>query len=165
MTVLPTQRRVVVTGIGAVTAAGAGAGRCPDGLWAGVRQGRRGVSAITRFDASAFRTRVAAQVDTFDAADFMEAKQARRLDRFAQFALATSRLALDDAQIMPDSARDETAVYLGSALGGVALAEVQHERYMAGGLRAVDPALALAVFGGSAATATAMMLDLRGPAM
>jgi 3-oxoacyl-[acyl-carrier-protein] synthase II len=158
-------RRVVVTGIGAVTAAGSGTGRGGDGLWAGVLAGRRAVRALTRFDARTFRSQLAAEVDDFDATDHIDARQARRLDRFAQFALACGRMALSDAQLTLNGEARETAVYLGSALGGIAFAEAQHERFMTGGLRAVDPALALAVFGGSGATAMAMDLDVRGPAV
>jgi 3-oxoacyl-[acyl-carrier-protein] synthase II len=158
-------RRVVVTGIGAVTAAGTGGGRSPDGLWTGVLQGRRGVREISRFDATAFRSRVAAEVDGFDPTDYMDARQAKRLDRFAQFALAAGRMALDDAAYVPDGMAAQTAIYLGSALGGISFAEQQHGRYLAGGLRKVDPALALAVFGGSGATAMAMELGIRGPAL
>jgi 3-oxoacyl-[acyl-carrier-protein] synthase II len=124
---------------------------------------------VTRFDPSPFRSRVAAEVAGFDPGVFMEARQARRLDRFAQFALATGRLALEDARFAGDGplngAAAETAVYLGSALGGIAFAEAQHERYLARGLRAVDPSLALAVFGGAGATNLAMELGIRGPAV
>ena len=95
----------------------------------------------------------------------MGPRQAKRLDRFAQFALATGRLALEDAAFCPNGAAADTAVYLGSALGGIAFAEAQHERYLAGGLRAVDPSLALAVFGGAGATNLALELGIRGPAV
>jgi 3-oxoacyl-[acyl-carrier-protein] synthase II len=156
-------RRVAVTGIGAVTAAGTGTGS--DGFWEGIRRGRPGTAPITRFDPSAFRSRVAAEVADFDPADYMAPREARRLDRFAQFAVATGRLALQDASLSPDAATADTAVYLGSALGGIAFAEAQHERYLAGGLRAVDPTLALAVFGGAGATNLAMELGIRGPAV
>ena len=157
--------RVVVTGIGTVTAAGSGAGRASGGLWDGVLSGKRAVREITHFDPAPFRSRVAAEVDGFDACDYMESKQARRLDRFAQFACASGRMALDDARLVLNGEANEAAVYVGSALGGIAYAEAQHVRFMAGGLRAVDPALALAVFGGSGATALAMGLDIRGPAV
>ena len=157
--------RVVVTGIGTVTAAGSGGGRSADGLWDGVRSGKRAVREITRFDPAPFRSRVAAEVDGFDACNFMDAKQARRLDRFAQFACASGRMALDDARLVLNGEANEAAVYVGSALGGIAYAEAQHVRFMAGGMRAVDPALALAVFGGSGATALALGLDIRGPAV
>jgi 3-oxoacyl-[acyl-carrier-protein] synthase II len=108
---------------------------------------------------------VAAEVDGFEPNDYMGAKQARRLDRFAQFALAAGRLALLDADFVPNGVSADAAVYLGSALGGVAFAESQHERYVHGGIRAVDAALALAVFGGSGATSLAMELGIRGPAI
>src|SRR5687768_15256608 len=95
----------------------------------------------------------------------MEPRQARRLDRFAQFAIACGRMAVQDAALNLNGSASDAAVYVGSALGGIAFAESQHERFMAGGLRAVDPALALAVFGGAGATALAMDLDVRGPAV
>ncbi len=161
----PGERRVVVTGIGAVTACGGGPGGAPGGLWDGIMHGRIGIRRLTRFDPRPFRSQVAAQIDDFDPACYLEARRARRLDRFAQLAIAAGRMALDDACWTPRGCSDQTAVYLGSALGGIAFAEAQHERYLAGGLRAVDPSLALAVFGGSAATALAMELGLHGPAM
>lgn len=159
------KRRVVITGIGAVTAAGSGAGRDRDGLWQGVQQSRRAVRPITRFDASTFRSRVAAEVDGFVPTDYMSSRQARRLDRFAQFAIAAGRLALDDASLSPCQIPDTAAIYLGSALGGIAFAEQQHQQFLSGGLRSIDPALALAVFGGSGATALALELGVRGPAI
>ncbi|HEX2035575.1 MAG TPA: beta-ketoacyl-[acyl-carrier-protein] synthase family protein [Chloroflexota bacterium] len=163
------RRRVVITGVGAVTAAGVGSGQAAGGLWHGVQRGRPGTGPITRFDPSVFPSQVAAEVADFDASAFMDARRARRLDRFAQFALAAGLLALDDASLSlggpANGAATETAVYLGSALGGIAFAEAQHERYLRGGLRAVDPALALAVFGGAGATNLALELGLRGPAV
>jgi 3-oxoacyl-[acyl-carrier-protein] synthase II len=159
------RHRVVVTGIGAITPAGSGAGSAPDGLWSGVQRAESPIRRVTRFDPGAFRSRVAAEVDGFDAADYMDRRRARRLDRFAQFAVAAGRLALHDAALVLDGGRDDVGIYLGSALGGIAFAEAQHERYLCGGLRAVDPALALAVFGGSGATSLAMELDIRGPAV
>ncbi|MDQ3699537.1 MAG: beta-ketoacyl-[acyl-carrier-protein] synthase family protein [Chloroflexota bacterium] len=156
---------MAITGIGAITAAGSGAGQASGGLWHGVRRARPGTVRVTRFDSAAFRCRVAAEVPDFDATDFMAARQARRLDRFAQFALASGRLALEDARFSLNGEAGATAVYLGSALGGIAFAEAQHERYLAGGLRAIDPSLALAVFGGAGATNLAMELGIRGSAV
>ena len=154
-------RRVVVTGIGVISAAGSGI----SALQAALSDGRSRVGPITRFDATPFRSRIAAEVSDFDATDHMEPRQARRLDRFAQFAIACGRMAVKDAALSLNGNASDAAVYVGSALGGIAFAEAQHERFMAGGLRAVDPALALAVFGGAGATALAMDLDVRGPAV
>jgi len=156
--------RVWITGIGVI--AGCGTGR--EALWAGVRDGRSPVKRVDRFDPSPFRSQVAAQVDDFNPGDHMDGKTARLLDRFSQFGLAAGRLALSDARWSPsedgkgaDPAR--TGVYLGSALGGIAFAEAQHERYIARGIRAVSPMLALAVFGGAAPANLGIALKVRGP--
>jgi 3-oxoacyl-[acyl-carrier-protein] synthase II len=155
-------RRVVVTGIGAVTPIGHGA----DGLWDGLRGGRSAVGPITRFDAAPFRSQLGAEIEAFDPLAYVDARRARRLDRFAQLALAASMDAMGHAGLSGHRRCSErTAVYIGSALGGVAFAERQHVRFMAGGIRAVDPSLALAVFGGAGAANVAMALDLRGPAI
>jgi 3-oxoacyl-[acyl-carrier-protein] synthase II len=155
-------RRVVITGIGAITPIGSGR----DGLWSGLRRGRPAARRITRFDSTPFRSQVAAEIDDFDALDYMEARRARRLDRFAQLAVAASRQAFADAGLCAgNGAGESTAVYLGSALGGVAFAEEQHQRFLAHGFAAVEPTLALAVFGGAGATNVAIELALHGPVM
>lgn len=151
-------RRVVITGIGAVTPVGSGR----DGLWEGIRRGVRAARAITRFDASPFSSQVAAEINDFDPLNYMEARSARRLDRFSQFAVAASHQALADAVLDRERIGCDTAVYVGSALGGVAFGEAQHARYLARGLRSVEPTLALAVFGGAGATNVAMELGARG---
>jgi 3-oxoacyl-[acyl-carrier-protein] synthase II len=158
-----TGRRVWITGIGVVSPIGTGR----DAFWAGVRAAWSPVRRIDRFDPSPFRSQVAAQIDDFDPLDHMDARTARQLDRFSQFALAAGRLALADAGIAPDAVnapdRDRFGVYLGSALGGIAYAERQHERFMEKGIRSVAPNLALAVFGGAAPANLGIALDLRGP--
>ena len=156
-------QRVWITGIGVITAAGTGV----DGFRAGLRAGRSPVKRIDRFDPSPFRSQVAAQVDDFDPLAWMPAKTARQLDRFSQFGLVTGQLALEDAQMRPGeggaAAPERIGIYLGSALGGIAYAEEQHERYMEKGIRQVAPNLALAVFGGAAPANLGIALDVRGP--
>ena len=155
-------RRVVITGIGAVTPIGIGG----DELWAGVRRGESAVRAVTRFDPSSFATRIAAEVDSFDALDYMDAKRARRLDRFSQFSLAATRMALDDAQFdMARESPEEVGVYVGSALGGIAYAEEQHHAYVQKGVRGVHPMLALAVFGGASSSNIAIETGAQGPSV
>jgi 3-oxoacyl-[acyl-carrier-protein] synthase II len=154
-------RRVVITGIGAVTPVGIGR----EGLWQGVQAGRSAVRRITRFDPSPFASQVAAEVCDFNVLDFVDPRRARRLDRFSQFALASARLALEDAGLRITPERSETTgVFIGSALGGVAYAEEQHASFLADGLRGVSPALALAVFSGAGACNVAMDLGITGPA-
>jgi len=153
-------RRVVITGIGAITPIGSGR----EGLWEGVRRGQSAAKRITRFDPGEFRSQVAAEIEDFDPADYVDAKKARRLDRFSQLAIAASRQALADASLsVADGIGACAAVYLGSALGGIAFAEEQHRRYMANGVHAVEPRLALSVFGGAGATNVALEFGLRGP--
>src|SRR5580765_1273849 len=122
---------------------------------------------IDRFDASPFRSQVAAQVDDFDPQAWMPPKTARQLDRFSQFGLVAGQLALADGGLRPGeggaASAERIGIYLGSALGGIAYAEEQHERYMAKGIRQVAPNLALAVFGGAAPANLGIALDVRGP--
>jgi 3-oxoacyl-[acyl-carrier-protein] synthase II len=157
------RRRVWITGLGMITPIGTGV----DAFRAGLRAARSPVKRIDRFDPSAFRSHVAAQVDDFDPLAFLEPKVARQLDRFSQFGLVAGRLALDDARLVPGApnapAPDRIGIYLGSALGGIAYAESQHERYMEKGIRQVAPNLALAVFGGAAGANLGIALDVRGP--
>jgi 3-oxoacyl-[acyl-carrier-protein] synthase II len=157
------RRRVWITGIGVVTPIGIGRARFADGL----RAARSPVRRIDRFDPSPFRSHVAAQVDDFDPLGYMNAKTARQLERFSQFGLVTGRLALEDAGLSPgengSAARERIGIYLGSALGGVAYAEIQHERYMDRGIRSVAPNLALAVFGGAAPANLGIALGVHGP--
>ncbi len=155
-------RRVAVTGIGAVTPIGLGA----DGLWAGVLANRSAVREIDRFDASPFPSRIAAHVDDFVAADHLDVRRARRLDRFSQLSVAAARMAVSQAGLM-GAARPaaRTGVWIGSALGGVAFGEEQHAAYVARGVRAVAPTLATAVFGGAGASNVAIDLGIRGPAI
>jgi 3-oxoacyl-[acyl-carrier-protein] synthase II len=160
---MSSRRRVWITGIGIVTAIGTGV----ESFRAGMRAGRSPVRRIDRFDASPFRSQVAAQVDDFDPLAWMPAKTARQLDRFSQFGMVAGRLALDDANLSPGAnggaSAERIGIYLGSALGGIAYAEAQHERYLEKGIRQVAPNLALAVFGGAAPANLGIALDVRGP--
>ncbi len=157
------RRRAWITGIGVLTAIGTGL----PAFEAGLRANRSPVKRIDRFDPSPFRSQVAAQVDDFDPLDHMDARAARALDRFSQFGLAIGRMAMADAGLVPGAggAPDpgRIGIYLGSALGGIAFAEAQHEQYLTRGLRGVSPTLALAVFGGAAPANLGIALDVRGP--
>jgi 3-oxoacyl-[acyl-carrier-protein] synthase II len=157
------RRRVLITGIGIVTPIGTGLTAFRDGL----RHGRSPVRRIDRFDPSPFRSQVAAQIDDFDPLDHLDAKTARQLDRFSQFGLVAGRQAMADAGLVPGrdgaASPERIGIYLGSALGGIAFAEAQHERYMERGIRAVAPTLALAVFGGAAPANLGIALGVHGP--
>ena len=149
-------KRVVITGLGAITCIGTG----KDGLWQGILRGESGIRPITRFDAAAFDSKIAGEVRDFDPLDFFEARRVKRLDRFAQFSLVAAKMALEDAGLKPSP---EMGVCTGTALGGVALAEHQHELFLRQGIRAVNPALAFLVFGGSGGSHIAIEFGLTGP--
>jgi 3-oxoacyl-[acyl-carrier-protein] synthase II len=153
-------RRVVITGLGAVTPIGIGV----EPLWAGLRRRESAVRTITRFDPSPFRSRIAAEVDGFHATDHIEERKVRRLDRFSQFSIAATRLGLADAELdLAREDRERVGVMMGTALGGVAQAEGQHARYVEGGIRAVDPTLALTVFAGASSCNIAIEFGVAGP--
>lgn len=155
------RHRVVITGIGAITPIGTGAGQ----LWDGVIRGESAVRRIERFDPSPFGSQVAAEID-FSPLNVMSAKRASRLDRFSQFAVVSARMALEDAALLPCQAAEHGAgIYIGSALGGVAFAEGQHAAFVRGGTRAVNPMLALSVFGASASSNISIDLGLTGPSL
>jgi 3-oxoacyl-[acyl-carrier-protein] synthase II len=154
------ERRVAITGVGPITAAGTGV----DAFWEGLRRQQSPIRRITRFDASPWRSRIAAEVDDFEPADFMDKKLARRLDRFGHFSIAAARLAIADARL--DNARidlDRVAVQMGTALGGIAYAEAQAGDLYAGSTRSLDPRVALTTFAGAASCSIAIEFGFTGP--
>ncbi|HJR50577.1 MAG TPA: beta-ketoacyl-ACP synthase II [Gemmatimonadales bacterium] len=156
----PALRRVVVTGIGAVTPIGLGV----DGLWEGLRGRRSAIRTITRFDPGMFKSRIAGEVDGFHATDHIEERRARRLDRYSQFAIAATRMALGDAHLdLQREDRDRVGAMMGTALGGVAYGEAQYHAFLTEGVRSVDPALALTVFAGAASCNIAIEFGCTGP--
>jgi 3-oxoacyl-[acyl-carrier-protein] synthase II len=153
-------RRVVITGIGAITPIGLGA----EGLWDGLQRRESAIRCITRFDPSMFKSRIAGEVNGFFPSDHIEERRVRRLDRFSQFSVAATRMALLDAQI--DHARedpDRVGAMMGTALGGVAHGEAQYHNFLTTGPRTVDPALALTVFAGAASCNIAIEFGFTGP--
>jgi 3-oxoacyl-[acyl-carrier-protein] synthase II len=153
-------RRVVISGVGAITPIGIGI----DDFWQGLRAGASAVGPVERFDPSPFKCHISAEVKDFHPGDFLEARRVRRLDRFSQFAVAATRLALTDAALEPAKEdRDRTGAMIGTALGGIASAEEEHARYVEGGAMAVNPALALMVFAGAASCNIAIEFGLTGP--
>ena len=153
-------RRVVITGIGVVTPIGTGREQFWDGL-----QGRvSAVGPITRFDPSPFKTRIAGEVHDFQPTDHIEERRARRLDRFAQFSVAATRLALADAEL--DLARedcDRVGAMMGTALGGVARGEEEQATTCAAAPGRWIPSLALTVFAGAASCNIAIEFGCPAP--
>ncbi len=155
-----TTRRVAITGIGAITPVGSGG----ENFWNGIRAERSAVRTMTRFDPEIFRSHNAAQVDDFRPDDHIDAKRAKRLDRFGQFSVAAARMAMEDSGIkLEREDRERIGAMMGTALGGIGYAEEQLGRFLSAGLRAVDATLALAVFGGASSCNIAIEFGVSGP--
>ena len=153
--------RVVVTGIGIVSPLGIGV----RAFWEGVLSERVAVAPVTRFPTEGYRSRIAAEVAGFDARAYVDARRLRWTDRFSQLSIAAAGLALEDAGYAPNGASDDVGVYVGSALGGLAFADEQHDVFREKGLDAVKPLLAISVFGGAASCNVAIAFGLRGPSI
>src|SRR5437762_3885458 len=154
------QRRCVITGLGPITCIGKGV----DSFWNGILAEKTGIGPICSFDVSAFGVRVAGEIRGWNAEEFLPPHRLKRLDRYAQFAVASAKLALDDAglECSRQKPQDRIGVSFGTALGGVCKAEEQYIRFLKKGARGVQPTLALQVFGGSAHSNIAIDFGLRG---
>ena len=154
------RRRVVITGLGPITCIGKGV----EGFWNGIRAEKTGISKIENLDVSQFGVRVAGQIKDWDPEEFFPPHRLKRLDRYAQFSVASAKLALDDAGIeySHDKPNDRIGVSFGTALGGVCKAEEQYIRFLKKGARGVQPTLAVQVFGGSAHSNIAIDFGFRG---
>jgi 3-oxoacyl-[acyl-carrier-protein] synthase II len=130
------KRRVVVTGLGALTPLGIGV----EESWQALCAGKSGVSAVTRFDASDFRTRVAGEVKDFNPSDFIDRKLVRRGDRFIHFALAATKMALEDSGLtISDKNSERVGVSVGTAMGGIESIEKNHELLVKGARQQISP--------------------------
>jgi len=130
------KRRVVITGVGAVTPLGVGV----EESWQALCQGKSGVSLVTAFDASDFRTRIAGEVKGFNPLDFIGRKLARRGDRFIHFALAAARMAVEDSKLKIDAANAErVGVSVGTAMGGIESIEKNHQLLLEGARQQISP--------------------------
>ncbi|MFC2478098.1 MAG: beta-ketoacyl synthase N-terminal-like domain-containing protein, partial [Treponema socranskii subsp. buccale] len=109
------KRRVVITGMGAVTPIGNSVAE----TWAAAKAGKSGVALITHFDASTFKARYAGEVKNFDATKYMNPEAARKMARFSQYAVAAAKMALDDASIEANSdVIKDAAIFMGVGIGG-----------------------------------------------
>jgi 3-oxoacyl-[acyl-carrier-protein] synthase II len=129
-------RRVVVTGIGLVSALGIGTSE----TWAALLAGQSGVTRITKFDISGYATQIAAEVKGFDPLAFLEKKDVKKMDLFIQYAIAAAQFAMDDSklEITADNAPN-IGVFIGSGIGGFITIEREHEELLNGGPRKVSP--------------------------
>ena len=153
-------RRVVVTGLGAVTPIGNDVAQ----YWEGLRSGRNGVAAITLFDASRHACRFAAEVKDFEPAGWLEPKEAKRWDRFCQFGVVAAKQAVLDAGLsIDDSNRNRVGVSIGSGVGGLLMMETQAQVLNDRGPDRVTPFCVPMMIPNMATGLTAIALGARGP--
>ena len=130
------RRRVVVTGVGLVSPVGVGV----EASWKALVEGRSGIGPITQFDCSTFPTRIAGEVKGFEPGDFMDRKEARRNDRFIQFAMAAAEMAMKDSGLdMSKEDPDQVGCIVGAGIGGLGTIEETYKVYLEKGVRKISP--------------------------
>jgi 3-oxoacyl-[acyl-carrier-protein] synthase II len=155
-------KRVVVTGMGCISPLGNSVSE----NWEALLSGKSGAGPITSFDASQHKTKFAAEVKGFDAAGLFGGREARRMDRYTQFALAASRQALDDSGLQIDSSnRDRVGILIGTGIGGIGTLLDQAEVMRQRGVDRVSPFLVPMMLADSAPGIVAIQLGARGPNM
>ena len=160
MEILVPQRRVVITGLGAVTSIG----HTVDAFWASLLAGRCGIERVTHFDPAAYACQIGAEVRDWDPAQHMDPKEARRNDRYTHFAFAAARQAVADAGLdVTQENGDRVGVIVGSGIGGMQTIETQHDVLRERGPRKVSPFMIPALIGNMASGLIAISLGARGP--
>ncbi|MBD2153048.1 beta-ketoacyl-ACP synthase II [Leptolyngbya sp. FACHB-16] len=153
-------KRVVVTGLGAITPLG----NTVQDYWQSLLKGHSGIDFITHFDASRLPCQIAGEVKGFDPCTYLERKEAKRMDRFAQFAVAASHQALEDAGIIiSDRNADDIGVLIGSGIGGIKVMEDQQEIYLNRGADRCSPFMIPMMIANMAAGLTAIHTGAKGP--
>ena len=155
----PNGRRVVITGLGAVSAIGVGR----DAYWESLKAGRSGIKKISSFDTTSYPCDVAGEITDFDPADFMTTQQARRIDRFAQLAIAAAKLSIDDAELeITPANQSSVGMILGTSLGTLCYLEQQLALFNEKGLKRINPFFPTSVIPSSAATQVMLELKING---
>ena len=154
------RRRVVITGLGAVSPVG----NTVSETWENALAGKSGIGPITRFDASAFACRIAGEVRNFTATDWVSSKDARRMDAYILYGLAAGIQAFRDSGLeVTEANTDRIGVNIGSGMGGLPLIELAHSDYLAGGPRKVSPFFVPGSIINMISGNLSIMLGLRGP--
>ena len=152
--------RVVVTGIGLVTPVGLNT----ESSWNSLVEGRSGIDYISLFDAEGYESRIAGEVDNFDASAALGRKEAKRLDRFSQFACVAALEALEHANLnMEKEDADRVGVLIGSGVGGIITISDQHKILLKRGPKRVSPFLVPMMLGDMASGQVSMMIGAKGP--
>ncbi|MGD9365224.1 MAG: beta-ketoacyl-ACP synthase II [Desulfobacteraceae bacterium] len=154
------ERRVVITGLGLITPLGIGV----DESWAGIIAGKSGVGEITRFNASVYGTQIAAEVKGFKAEDFMAKKEAKRMETFIAYAIAATRMAVEDSGLTIDDANsNRVGVLTGCGLGGLNMLEITAHTVDTKGPKRVSPFFIPMLIGNMAPGMISIIFGAKGP--
>ncbi len=152
--------RVVITGVGMISPVG----NNKNDFWNNLIEGHTGIRKIERFDASIFPVQIAAQVNDFNAVDYIARKDARRMDLFVQYACAAARIAVEDAQLSIESEQENRiGVWVGSGIGGIETFEKQHSAMLKRGASGISPFFIPMMIPNMASGQIAIMLGVKGP--
>ncbi|AYO30433.1 MAG: 3-oxoacyl-[acyl-carrier-protein] synthase [Thermoanaerobacteraceae bacterium] len=154
------KKRVVITGIGVISPVGTG----KEKFWDSLIQGKSGIDLITRFNCDDFPTKIAGEVKDFNPEDYIEKKELKRLDRFTQFAIAATKMALEDSRLNLSSIdNDRVGVVMGSGIGGSETWEEQHNTLIEKGPKRVSPFFIPMMIANMASGQVSMAFNLKGP--
>lgn len=153
-------RRVVVTGLGLVSPVGNDVASA----WSNLLEGRSGIDRVTRFDASAFRVQIAGEVKNFNVDDYIQSKEARRMDVFIHYGIAASVQALRDCGLdVTDGNRERVGVIVGSGIGGLPMIEENSQEFISRGPRRISPFLIPGSIINMISGQVSIMFGLQGP--
>lgn len=156
----PSKRRIVITGIGAVTPLG----NTAEDSWMGICRGKSGIGKITKFDTTGYKTRIAGELKNFDALKYLSKKEVRKFDDFIIYALAAAEMALADSELSINGKNAErVGVIVGSAIGGLATMEREKEKILHGGPGKMSPFAIPAVLANLGAGHVSIRLGAKGP--
>lgn len=153
------KRRVVITGVGVVSSLGMGL----ENFWNAVKEGKCGISGVTRFDITNYTTKVAAEIKDFDPTLYIDKKEAKRMDRFTQYAMAAAKMAFEMSGIDIEKLdKDRSGVIVGSGIGGIETFEDQHSALLEKGPGRVSPFFIPMMIGNMASGRIAIEYGLMG---
>ena len=158
--VLELTNRVVLTGIGVISPIGIGR----DAFWKAALEGKNGIERITRFDASACAAQIAGEVVDFEPTDYIDKKEVKRMDRYSQFAVAASKMAVEDAGLdLSAEDRDRIGVFIGSGVGGIETLHSQYKKLFDKGPHFISPFFIPMMISNLATGQVTITLDVHGP--
>lgn len=155
-------KRIVITGLGAITPIGLG----KEEFWNSLIEGKSGIGPVTRFDTRDFNAKIGAEVKGFDPIEYMDKKEARRMDKFSQYAVAAAKLAIEDGNISLENIdRNRVGVIVGTGIGGVEVFEQEHSKLMERGPNRVSPLFIPMMISNMGTAQISMAFGLKGSTM